>query len=392
MLGTVPHERFFAEIKTYVGFDEEDTARLREFLPFAEPNFPRISQHFYDAILQHPSAHAAITGGTEQIERLKTTLVEWMRSGLDGPHDQDFYERRCRIGRVHVKIKLPQQFMFTAMNKIRVEFREVAFAWLGSLPDGGESRRAIHDSLDKLFDLELAIMLETFAEDTQSRLRAAERLATIGQLAASIGHDLRNPLGVIESSLFILRKRIEANPRADRHLSKISTQVENCNHIVTDLLELARDRPPKWSNVKVAAVIDSARESIAIPPDVKFELDVAEGSSVRADPGLLRQVLANLITNSILAFEGKPGTVLLCAKQAGDRTIIGVGDDGPGFSDEALEHAFEPLFTTRAKGTGLGLAMVHNVIERHGGHVRASNRPEGGAFIEIELARGTNEP
>jgi signal transduction histidine kinase len=386
MLDAVPHERFFDEIKQYVGFDEADSALLREFLPFAEPNFPRISQHFYDAILEHPSAHAAITGGTEQVERLKGTLVEWMRSGLTGPHDQAFYERRCRIGRMHVKIKLPQQFMFTAMNLMRVDFREVAFEWLREQPD----KIAIHHAIDKLFDIELAIMLETFAEDSQHRLRAAERLATIGQLAASIGHDLRNPLGVIESSLFILRKRIEASPKADRHLTKISAQVENCNHIVTDLLELARDRPPKWADVDVAKAFKEAIDSIGVSPDVTFERDIPDGTKVRADPGLLRQVLANLITNAIIAFEGKPGTVYLSTRSGDATTILGVGDDGTGFSDEALVHAFEPLFTTRAKGTGLGLAMVQNVIERHGGQVRASNRPEGGALVEIELPAGTD--
>lgn len=387
MLGAVPHERFFVEIKQYVGFDEADSAHLRRFLPHAEPHLKRIAQHFYDAILEHPSAHAAITGGDAQVERLKLTLEEWMRSGLTGPHDDAYYQRRCRIGRMHVKIRLPQQFMFTAMNLMRVDFRKVA---VDTHEGDAAALLPLHDALDKLFDLELAIMLQTFAEDSESRLRTAERLATIGQLAASIGHDLRNPLGVIESSLFILRKRIEDNPRATRHLGKISTQVDNCNHIVTDLLELARDRPPKRANVSMATAFEQARESTTVPPEVKFELDVPEGASVAADPGLLRQVLVNLITNSIAAFEGKPGTVLFSVREQDGRTTIGVGDDGPGFSDDALGRMFEPLFTTRAKGTGLGLAMVKNVIERHGGTVTASNRPEGGALVEIELAAGTS--
>jgi hypothetical protein len=115
---------YFDDIKSYVGFTDEDAARLRALLPDAEPHFPRISEHFYECIQRHPKAHAALSGPA-QIERLKGTLVEWMRSGLAGPQDEAFFERRCRIGRVHVRINLPQQYMFTAMNVMRLDFREV---------------------------------------------------------------------------------------------------------------------------------------------------------------------------------------------------------------------------------------------------------------------------
>lgn len=389
MLVNVSEESFFSEVKEYVGFTDEDSERLQAFLPLAEPHFPRISTRFYDAILRHPSAHAAITGGEEQVERLKGTLRSWMASGLAGPHDDAFYQKRCRIGRVHVQIRLPQQYMFTAMNLMRLDFRDVAMETAGGKL---EEIIPLTKSLDRLFDIELAIMLHTYREDSESRLRASERLATIGQLAASIGHDLRNPLGVIESSLFILRKRIKDEPRAERHLTKISAQVENCNHIVTDLLELARDRPPKFSRVPVERAFSEAREGLPVPPDVTIDVEAPAGLAVRADPGLLRQILVNLISNSIIAFEGKPGTVFLGAEdRQNGRVRITVGDDGPGFDVDTLPRVFEPLFTTRAKGTGLGLAMVKNVMDRHGGLVQAANRKEGGALIALELDIATED-
>ncbi len=385
----VPNPTLFEEIKEYIGFDDADSELLRGFLPAAEPHLTRITAHFYDAILAHPSAHAAITGGAAQVERLKTTLVEWMRSGLAGPHDHAFYERRCRIGRKHVQIRLPQRFMFTAMNLIRIDFRDVVAT---SSDMSLSSAVPLLNALDRLFDLELAIMLATFAEDSEIRLRNAERLATIGQLAASIGHDLRNPLGVIESSLFILRKRVDDDSRAERHLTKISSQVDNCNHIVTDLLELARDRPPKAVDVPIEPLFATAREGIPIPEGITFHTSVPANLSVSADPGLLRQVLANLITNSIIAFEGAGGTIYLSAgERPDDKVSLEVADDGPGFADDTLDKVFEPLFTTRAKGTGLGLAMVKNVIDRHHGSVTAGNRDEGGAVVRLELRRGTEE-
>jgi signal transduction histidine kinase len=198
---------FFEEVTSYVDFGSRDSARLLEFLPVAAPHFERISEHFYEKILSHPQAHEAISGGAQQVERLKQTLVEWMRSGLAGPHDEEFCKRRARIGHIHVRIGLPQRYMVTAMNVMRLDFRDVVNTELGERPRA--ELDALFDALDRLFDLELAIMLETYKLEAEDRLRRRERLATIGQLAASIGHDLRNPLSVIESSLYILRRRMQ---------------------------------------------------------------------------------------------------------------------------------------------------------------------------------------
>jgi signal transduction histidine kinase len=383
MPGRVPHSDFFGEIKQYVGFDETDSRRLAELLPVAEPHFQRIVDHFYDVILKHPSAHAAITGGTAQVERLKGTLINWMRTGLAGPHDSAFYDKRCEIGRVHVRIDLPQRYMLTAMNLMRLDFRDVL---LEAFPDTKETI-STWSSLDRLFDLELAIMLETYREDSTERLRSSERLATIGQLAASIGHDLRNPLGVIESSLYILRKRISDDERTSKHLNKISKQVETSNRIVTDLLELARGRPPKSGRLDVEETFRAAVEAAAVPAEVTVELDVTPGLEVVADEGLLQRVLVNLIGNSILAYEGKSGRIELSAMPLpNDRVQLRVRDHGPGFDPKTLARVFEPMFTTRARGTGLGLALVHNIVSRHAGSVSARNTESGGAEVTIELA------
>ena len=132
--GAAPDPTFFAELVAYVGFSADDSARLLAFLPIAEPHFGPISEHFYERILAHPQAHDAITGGPEQIERLKRTLIQWMHSGLSGPHDQDFCQRRARIGHIHVRIGLPQRYMVTAMNVMRLDFRRVVEQELASAP------------------------------------------------------------------------------------------------------------------------------------------------------------------------------------------------------------------------------------------------------------------
>src|SRR5262245_65745702 len=111
---------FFENIKLYVGFTGASSAALRELHPIAQPFFGPIVDDFYAAIEAHPGARGAITGGQAQIERLKGTLLQWIDKLLQGPHDEAYFELRARIGRMHVRIALPQQYMFTAVDRIRL--------------------------------------------------------------------------------------------------------------------------------------------------------------------------------------------------------------------------------------------------------------------------------
>ncbi|MFO7563791.1 MAG: protoglobin domain-containing protein [Enhygromyxa sp.] len=374
---------FFEEVTNYIGFSDRDSARLREFLPVAAPHFERISEHFYAKILSHPQAHEAITGGAEQVERLKQTLVEWMRSGLAGPHDEEFCTRRARIGHIHVRIGLPQRYMVTAMNVMRLDFRDVVNTELNERPR--EQLDELLDALDRLFDLELAIMLETYKIDTEDRLRRRERLATIGQLAASIGHDLRNPLSVIESSLYILRRRMRDDPRASKHVDKIAHQIDECDAIITHLLEMARNQPPRRERVSAVELVDGALETARIPDDFTVEREGFADLELWIDAALIKQALVNLLINAVQAQRAGGGHISLRASVNGDEVTIAVSDAGPGFDPNTLPLIFEPLVTTKVSGTGLGLALVKSVVERHGGHVSADNRATGGAEVTLCL-------
>src|SRR3954470_24117299 len=249
---------FFDNIKSYVGFTEDSSAALRELHPVAQPFFARIVDDFYARIDAHPDARAAITGGPAQIERLKQTLIRWLDTMLLGPQDQAYYEMRARIGRIHVGIALPQHFMFTAMDRIRVQLLDVVRANIAA----AASAQRIATALNQILDLELAIMLETYREDLVQKNRDAERLATIGQFAASIGHELRNPLGVIDSSLFLRRQHLPAGcaavPGVAKHLARIEREVLRASKTINDVLDLARDRPPQRQRTELRRLVDSA--------------------------------------------------------------------------------------------------------------------------------------
>jgi PAS domain S-box-containing protein len=159
----MPTETRFEEIKRYVRFDERDAELLRAFGELAAPELPRIARQFYDRIREHEQAHAVFTG-EEQIQRLQRSLVAWMTRICGGRYDEPYYEQTANIGRVHVRIGLPQRYMFTSMALIRVELVRIADRALG------EHAGATREALMRILDLELAIMLDAYQESYTERL------------------------------------------------------------------------------------------------------------------------------------------------------------------------------------------------------------------------------
>jgi PAS domain S-box-containing protein len=162
-------ETRFHEMKRYVSFTEEDAKLLAALRPHAAPHFARIASSFYDHIREHEEAHAVFTG-EEQIQRLVRTLQVWLGRVLSGKYDEAYVAETAKIGRVHVKVGLPQRYMFTAMALIRVELTRICEDALG------ESSRPTREALTRLLDLELGIMLEAYREDFVARVQRLERV------------------------------------------------------------------------------------------------------------------------------------------------------------------------------------------------------------------------
>src|SRR6185312_13275882 len=262
-----PMESVFEELKRYVDWSAADEAALRALHPHAAPHFSRIAEKFYARILTHEGARTALVGGESRVGQLKITLIAWMDRLLWGPWDDDYFQARCRIGRVHVRIALPQHYMFGAMNVVRRELKEIVHnEYLGD-----EARlHQVHTSVGKILDLELAIMLHTDREDLIAQQARTERLATFGQLIGSIGHELRNPLGVIEAALYILAQRVGTDERAKKHIGRIGEQLGVANGIISALLDMIRDRPL----VREKVVLDNTFASIlgALSPSTRVVL------------------------------------------------------------------------------------------------------------------------
>jgi two-component system, NtrC family, sensor histidine kinase HydH len=375
-------ETVFEELQRYVQFDPEDERALRAFHPHAKPHFQRISEVFYDRILEHAEARTVLTGGESQVGHLKVTLQAWMDKLLTGPWDEGYWQQRYKIGRVHVRIGMPQHYMFGGMNVIRTQFVRLVIATLGDQPAELERTRS---ALAKILDMELAVMLASYRDDLLSQAARSERLSTFGQLVGSIGHDLRNPLGVIETSLFILRGRIGTDDRAKKHVERIGEQLGIANGIITNLLDMIRNKPLARERVSLAAVVGGAADAVKLPPDVALTLDgIAELPEIEGDPGQLRQVFVNLIDNAVHAASPK-GTVRVRGERADGLVELAVEDTGPGVDAATRRRLFEPLITTKDKGVGLGLALVKKIAERHGGTIEYADRVGGGARFVLRL-------
>jgi len=368
----------------YVQFSADDAAVLGQMAPLLEPAFPAIVEHFYEAIHRTPSALQVFRGGAPQIERQKGMLLVWLQGLLGGVYDADYYERRARIGRTHVRIELDQRYMFAAMNIIR---RELHGALSASALEH-ELRRRGHIAIDKICDLELAIMLETYREESDAKLQQVERLATVGQVAASIGHELRNPLAVMQTSVILLGRRTSEEPKVQRHLKKLGDQIDLCSAIISDLLELARDRPPERHRCNLVELVGEAVGEVPRPDAVTVDFDrPASVEPVMVDGGQIRQLVVNLVLNAVQAV-GSSGEVGIKIEDEEAWVSLIVEDSGAGIPADVRRRLFEPLFTTRSSGTGLGLALCRRVTEKHGGIIEASNRELGGARFIVKLPRG----
>jgi two-component system, NtrC family, sensor histidine kinase HydH len=228
---------------------------------------------------------------------------------------------------------------------------------------------------------------------TQAELIDRERMAALGELSASIAHEVRNPLGVIFNSVGTLQKLLRPQGDVALLLDIVGEEADRLNRMVGDLLDYSRPVQPAMEPLSLApllkeAVIAAKRQIGPAAELVQLEVQVAKSAgTVRADARLLRQALVNLLLN---AFQSMPRGGLLEVRAGSSMldetpcTEIAIRDSGPGIPPEALSRIFQPFFTTKATGTGLGLAVVRRIVEGHGGAV-AVGRPASGAEFLVRL-------
>ena len=231
--------------------------------------------------------------------------------------------------------------------------------------------------------------------ESQEALVRQEKLAALGRLVASIAHELRNPLGVIRSAAGVLRERSEGDSQQLRAAELVTEEVDHLNATITALLAFARPARLELAGVAVERILDRACQLTAARTE-ENGVEVAsrladELPEVLGDANLLSQVVAGLVDNAAEAVaETDGGRIELRAAPARDQLCIEVADNGPGIAEDEAARVFEPFYTTKASGTGLGLALAHRIADAHGGSLEvvpgAGVGPgHGGACLRLSL-------
>jgi PAS domain S-box-containing protein len=267
--------------------------------------------------------------------------------------------------------------------------------------DLSEIRKAEEEILQLNSRLELRVEERTRQlREAQEELVRKEKLAVLGQLAGGVGHELRNPLGVISNSVYYLKMvQPDANEKIRKHHAMIEQELHNATRIVSDLLDYAREISTEPQPGSVTGLVEHTLSRFPVPASIGIKINIPAGlPQVYADPLHVEQILGNLVTNacqamSLLSLDMKAGSIpvsiseklTITARQKKNMLAIAVKDTGSGITPENMQKLFEPLFSTKAKGIGLGLVVSKKLAEANGGRIEVKSQPGKGSTFTLYL-------
>lgn len=368
--------RPLAEVIAHIRLDDRDQRLLRELCPHMAPHFQ------------------AIAGTVARLEPDTAMVIDWMASGLRGPHDDAYYEQRSNLGRRHVEAGLAEQAMFGGINIIRAAYTSRVLE-LYAMPEAAEVLRAVN----KLLDIELAVLLrcyQVFSEEKLVRREhtiQADKIAAMQTLSNGLAHEVRSPLDTAALQLELLERRLRRSvpddPRLFEPIQVANHELARLTAMLNEFLQFAR--PPEL-RVQGHDVVDIVKHVVEI------ERPIAERRRVdlrfpyhpplvaKVDSGKLHQIVQNLVRNGLEATSAGGHVELAVGSGGHDAVRIRVRDDGPGIPAEVLPRIYEPFFSTKESGTGMGMAIVHSLVAMHRGRIDIATSPSGTQF-EIELPR-----
>lgn len=234
---------------------------------------------------------------------------------------------------------------------------------------------------------EVRLVRETHArEQAQQKLIEQKALARLGEMAAVVAHEVKNPLAGIAGAIQIIGERLPVEARERQVVSDILKRIESLNRTIQDLLLFARPRQLNKRPVQVMSLLRETADLVtgdANYQSVKIEID-GEPLICMIDPEMFREVCLNLLLNAVQAMQGQ-GRVRVHAVASAGGCCVSIADDGPGIPPAVLPRIFEPFYSTKGRGTGLGLCIARRIVEVHGGAITIACPPAGGTTVQISL-------
>ena len=251
------------------------------------------------------------------------------------------------------------------------------------------SRETGHKSIFEISTYPSTLGIIIIVEDKTEEERT-KRLSAIGQTAGMVGHDIRNPLQAITGDLYLLKEDLKELPDTDgrqsmqESIDSIEENIHYINKIVSDLQDYTRPLKPNFEVVDLRSLVEAILGETNVPDKIKTTVEIDKDLTLKSDTAYLRRALSNLISNAVQAMPDG-GKLVIEAQTKVSRTMLVVGDTGMGVSEEVKANLFTPLFTTKSKGQGLGLAVVKRLMEAQGGTVKFESKEGKGTKFIIEL-------
>jgi len=378
----------------FLDFTREDAERLKSIHDVAVRYQQDVIDRLYDHILSFEETRQFFTNPAV-LERVKELQKQYFVQLTEGRTDVAYFENRLRVGDAHQRIELlPQWYLGLYSKYVGLIIDQIR------RQEGDAKALEVLPSLMKLIFLDVGLAIDAYigggfidklrqerrvSAGLREELARKERLAILGQLAGGVGHELRNPLAVLQTSMYFLKMTLGdvEDAKVQKHLGIMEQELSNANEIITNLLDFSRVRQAERIRVSMAEIIRIALERQDFG-SVQVDKDIND-FNVLADPGQMRQVLTNIVTNAIQAVP-KGGRLSTTTARNTVEPWITAADSGVGMDAETLSHIFQPLYTTKPKGIGLGLAVCESLVRANGGKITVTSEPGKGSTFTVHLA------
>jgi signal transduction histidine kinase len=248
-------------------------------------------------------------------------------------------------------------------------------------------RNALQALVDRALFAATPAELASQREQLLTEVRKGDQMKAVGTLAAGLAHEIKNPLSAIKTFTEHLDEHYQDPSFRAKFRKIVGSEVDRINLIVQQLLEFAKPVPPKLMPVQVTRIIEDTLAFLTndlVQRHVEVQRRYADPGQVLADPQQLKQVFLNLMLNSLQAMNGR-GQLSLATAREGSELVVTLRDNGNGIAAKDLPHIFEPFYTTKDGGTGLGLAVVQGIIREHGGRILVESEPGKGTTVTVSL-------
>jgi len=378
-------EELFERQKPFGCFTEIDARLLTELRDVFDLHLDEVVDRFYEYLRSDEELRPKLAG-EGVLEQLKEVQRDYLMSLVSGEYGGEYAAKRLKIGEVHERLDLAPDWYLGTHGL----FLELLFPLI-QLKFADEPRRAMQAgaALSKLMILDMQMLLEAYYGKQRKRaVERTEQLAAVGELAASIAHEVRNPLAGMKGALEVLRKELAVKPSNLEIVDELLAQIVRLEQLVRDLLTFARPRALSLELFDLHELLDRILRTYKEEADrLAVTVERIYGPStghLHADPRQMEQVFLNLIYNALQAMEDG-GTLTVSTRAEDDSIVITLRDTGKGIPETDMPKILQPFFTTKHRGSGLGLPIVKKVSEAHGGSIDIVSVVGRGTTVTVSI-------